>query len=208
MSSIAATILLFAFITALLLWILVGVHGKWLIKALLIVAILPAGLFIWNSIESSQGWSTPKEPPNKFLFLSSVVQQPDKKTGFKGAIFIWLTEYSDGTEAPEEPSFFSQIMSLFTYRPANEPRAHKLPYSKQLEEQVGEAMERQRHGIPTVVEHNKGKADGNSNKDGNDTGEDGMPSNENSEGSYSDYEQEFMFYPLPPPKFPPKIPAL
>lgn len=196
MSSIITAITVFAFIAALLLWIVIGTRGKLFLKTLLILLILPCSILIWNGFESYQGWPTPKDPPEKFLFLSGIIYPPDKQANYKGEIFIWLIEYKNPLEKQKELSLFQKIQSLFVYHPLHEPRAHKFPYSKGLAEQVGEAMERQKQGIPTIVERGKKGKQGN---------KEGPPAAEKHPGGWNDTEQEYQFYPLPPPKFPEKM---
>lgn len=179
---------------ALLLWFIIGLRGGWLIKAGIIVIIIPLSIMVWNGIESYQGWPTPKSTPQKFLFLGAIVHHPDKQRGYEGEIFIWLLDYTDDSKK-EKKSFVS---SLFVYHPKNEPRAHTIPYSKELEKEVLGAIERGKRGIPTIVERiPKQKGEG---QEGDGKREDGHES-----GHWTDYTQEFLFYPLPPPKFPEKM---
>lgn len=201
MSSIITTIIIFVFIAALLLWFVIGIKGKPIIKTILILIILPLSVTVWNSIESYQGWATPKPIPNKSLFLSGVIFPPDKQRGYEGEIFLWLLEYKDPIELEKEKNKKSFTFFL-AYKPKNEPRAHKVPYSKELEKQVEEALENNKKGIMTIVEKNKGKG---KKPDGQDaTGNNAINGNEDV-GKWTNYETDYRFYPLPPPKFPEKM---
>ena len=86
----------------------------WWVKAAAI--IVTAGFFIGSYVFTSRllGWPTNTQFPPHFQVLWASVDEPNKFTGDKGAIFFWVEE-------------------LDQYNiPLGTPRAHELPYSEQL----------------------------------------------------------------------------
>lgn len=106
----------FLLIAGLLLWFVIGSRGAWWLKLPVVVGTCAFTFAVWDALGSFDGWATVREPPARALFVSAVVDEPD-------AIYVWLI-------APLEPG-------VLGYRPrAGEPRAFRLPYTRQLHEQV------------------------------------------------------------------------
>ena len=109
----------FALLGGLLLWFVIASHGEWWLK-LAAIAVTSAFTFaVWNALDSFTGWPTDVRPPARALLLSSEVDEPD-------AIYLWLVPAED-----------SGLLGRRSER--GEPRAYRLPYSRELHAEVDRA---------------------------------------------------------------------
>lgn len=93
------------------------------------VVLVTAFYFVtYRSLTGMLGWPTRAELPERFLLLASSISEPDKTRGSDGSVHIWATSLDSG-------------------RPAAEPRAYALPYSRELHAQLEEANKDMRNGI-------------------------------------------------------------
>ena len=103
---------------------------RWWIKAGAIVLTATFVLLFFAGLERLLGWPTGAPPPARFTLHAAVVHEPARRTGAPqgGAIYLWLQPESSAaaTLAP--------------------PRAHVLPYSRALHEQVARAREQMQAG--------------------------------------------------------------
>jgi hypothetical protein len=119
--------LAYAFLAALLLLVLVYGRLQWTLKLGLIVI---SGVFYWFSYQGwqdSQGWPTQADLPKRFLFHAVVVEEPNKKEGIEGRLFVWGSDLSSG-------------------KPSDTPRAYVLPYGKDLHIKLDAAQREMRNG--------------------------------------------------------------
>lgn len=91
----------------------------------------------YTSLESFLGWPARAALPQKFMMLAGSIDEPDEETGSRGVIHIWAVSLEDD-------------------RLGSEPRAYRVPYSRQLHGQVGAAMRQLRDGIVQVGEVEEG----------------------------------------------------
>ncbi|MBK4734011.1 hypothetical protein [Noviherbaspirillum pedocola] len=96
------------------------------------IALVTASYFIAQSaFQGMLGWPAAKSPPEKFVLLAVVAEEPDKERGTRGALYVWVNAMQ-GT------------------KPAAEPRAYRLPYARDLHALLGEAMKKNRQGISQI----------------------------------------------------------
>lgn len=96
------------------------------------VVMVTASYFVSQAaFREMLGWPAVEAPPEKFVLLSTVVQEPDKERGIKGSIFIWVNGLQ-GTKLEAEP------------------RAFQLPYGKELHSTLNEAMKKNRQGTSQI----------------------------------------------------------
>jgi|LUMV01.1.fsa_nt_gb hypothetical protein len=186
--------LAFLVISSLILWFVIGSKGMWGIKAVTISAALYFCLSIGMSLENLAGWPSIQGLPEEFRVYWIVVQEPDKKSGDKGAIFVWVKD-TDPKEQEDEGwlvSFYSNNRS--------EPRAYQLPYSRELHEDAEEAIKTIRAG--GKVGGKKGGEEGEGDGEGEGGGKKGQDGNKGG-GSLSDFSG-IIFHELPPSKLPEK----
>lgn len=123
------SILLFAALTGILLWFLVGSKGKWQYKVPLIIIVPFLGFLTHQIPDTYRGWPTSDRPPLTSTYITGIVEEPDASTGSSGAIFIWLIP-DKGKTSDHGLGYESKT---------GEPRAYRLPYSRQLHKQVDAA---------------------------------------------------------------------
>lgn len=174
---------------SLLLWCIIDTRGKWWVKLILIILVLGFSLPIWQSLESYRGWPTLADPPDKTILLWALMEEPSKDD--PGAIYVWLAPY----EKPNEQE------GWFGYSPRpQEPRAYRMPYTRNRHEQLEKANEMIRQGKIVVLDLTKpGK--GGSGQPGEDGRTGGTDRNRGEGGSG---EAGFQLYPLPSPAIPKK----
>jgi hypothetical protein len=95
-------------------------------RAGLVAAV--AGLWFAAALllEGVWGWPSKAALPERFVLLAAVIEEPGKTS--EGAVYVWVNAM-DGN------------------RPAAQPRAHRLPYSKDLHALVNEGLKKLRQGI-------------------------------------------------------------
>ncbi len=82
--------------------------------------MLAFAFFAWRALGSFSGWPTSAHPPARALFLAASVDEPRW-------IYLWLVPERDGRPFAHRGS-------------AGEPRAYRLPYTRQLHEQLERAQ--------------------------------------------------------------------
>lgn len=133
-----------ALLGLLLLWILVAARGPWWAKLGLIAAVPFVAATVWLALPSYAGWPTTSRPPADAQLVYGAAVEPDPRTGSRGAIFLWLIP-------------LHQAHGTLAYTPAaDEPRAYRLPYSRELHEQLEQAKAAARRGAPVGVRRVRG----------------------------------------------------
>lgn len=112
-----------AFVLALAL--LASSWPRWA-KALLVVAITGLYFYADHALTDVWGWPSKHALPERFVLLAAVIEEPGKTN--PGALYVWAQALGQG-------------------KPEREPRAHKLPYSKDLHALLNEGMKKVRQGI-------------------------------------------------------------
>lgn len=144
---LSATIF-FCLLVALLLWVIIGGKGHWLLKALLIVPTIWFSVAVGNSLPTMLGWPTSDELPEKYELIGAKIEHPNLKTGRPGRILLWVQDM--------EPSEDKYRWSL--YKPdINDSRLHVIPYSKKMHKRVEGAIKLLRQGKRVMGENRKGK---------------------------------------------------
>ncbi len=112
-----------AFVAALAL--LASRWPRWA-KALVVVGV--TSLYFWadHALNDVWGWPSKHALPERFVLLAAVIEEPSKTK--PGALFVWVNALEKG-------------------KPAREPRAYTLPYSKDLHSLLNEGMKKVRQGI-------------------------------------------------------------
>jgi hypothetical protein len=181
--------LTFVILVAVILWFIIWGKGHWLLKAVVVAVSLYFGIATWQSLNGLLGWPAPESEslPDKFAVHWVVIKEPSKKTADPGAIFIWVS-------GPVKESLFAPDFK--------EPRAYKLPYSKEMHQRAEGALSLIRKGEKVIGMRGKGKGKGWGQK-GKGKGE-----GEGEKGAWGmsrKHIPDIVFHKLPPPKFPPKM---
>ena len=143
----------FLLISALMLWLLIGAKGPWKIK-LVASVIVPFFMFaVWHALGSYEGWPVRTSLPHKSVLIADEVIEPDVLTHQPGVIYVWLIPINGSTQ-------------ILGYHPTEgEPRAYRLPYSRQLQNALNQVSGRK--GLK-ILQVKRGKSTGHGSI--NDTG--------------------------------------
>jgi len=184
----------------LILWFVIGAKGHWALKVFVIGVTLHLCVSIGLSLSGFAGWPSEERLPQKFIVHWIVVEEPDKKTKEKGAIYVWVTSIG-GDDSPVSNQWrrFFVALSPPTLR---QPRSHVVPYSKKKHEESEGVLTQIRSGKTVIGEKGvKGKGDG---EDGDGSGDrDNGSEKRNGGGSFSQSD-DLTFHELPPPRLPKK----
>ena len=119
-------ILAFAALLMLLACALLWSHWPRWLKGVLVASVTV--LYFYGNAAIHSIWGVPSTDalPERFLMLSAVVEEPTTRGA--GALYLWISELHEG-------------------KPTLEPRAYRLPYSKELHTQINEGLKRGRDGV-------------------------------------------------------------
>jgi hypothetical protein len=126
--AVLALVASYAVLAVLLLSLNLRSPWHWTIKAVAIA--LTAGFFVvaFVAIEALLGWPSETPPPAQFQLHAALVLEPNRGQGSAGAIYLWLSPHD------AEGNIIGR------------PRAHALPYSRELHEQTARAQARLQDG--------------------------------------------------------------
>lgn len=130
-ASIIALTLAYAGLALLLLNL--GFFTRWPAWVKIAAVIGVSGLYwvTFDALRGLQGWPTEERLPERFALLAAVINEPDKETGDKGSIHVWVNAIDNG-------------------RPVAQPRAYTLPYGKDLHSLFADAMKKVRQGVSQI----------------------------------------------------------
>lgn len=119
---------LWAFVAVLFVLGLALMASHWPrpLKALLV--LLVTGLYFWTdaTLDDIWGWPSRHALPERFVLLAAVIEEPSKQRD--GALYVWVNAIENG-------------------KPAAQPRAYQLPYSKDLHALLNEGVKKVRQGV-------------------------------------------------------------
>jgi len=121
-----AIVLAFSALLLLLLLALVWSHWPGWMKGVLVLAV--TALYFYGNDAVHQIWGVPSADalPEHFVMLGAAVDEPTGKT--PGSIFLWVSAPREGLKKLE-------------------PRAYRVPYTKQLHAQIEEGVRKGKDGI-------------------------------------------------------------
>ena len=119
MYALGVTGLIAAYVLIALLLLSINLYSNWSwkVKACSIVVATLFYVITYLSFPPLLGWPTGEQPPYRFRLVAADVVQPDKLTGAKGMVYLWLRDLDDLSGRTR-------------------PRAYKLPYSTELHEAI------------------------------------------------------------------------
>lgn len=121
-----ALVLAFAALVALLGFALLWSRWPGWLKSVLVIATTTLYFYGHSALHGIWGIPSTDALPERFLMLAAAVEEPSTRHG--GALYLWVSELREG------------LATL-------EPRSFKLPYSKELHEQINEGLKRGRDGV-------------------------------------------------------------
>ncbi|MBX3605757.1 MAG: hypothetical protein KF788_10805 [Piscinibacter sp.] len=122
------TPLVLAFAVLALLALLALLWSRWpaWLKGLLVLGVSAFYFFAHEQVHGLWGWPSADALPERFVLLAAVIEEPGAKSA--GALYVWVNAIEDG-------------------RPAAQPRAYRLPYTKDLHALLNEGMKKVRQGV-------------------------------------------------------------
>lgn len=120
--------LILSFSGLLLLVLLALVWSPWArwLKLGLVLAVTAFYFYGYDAVHRIWGIPSTDALPERFVMLAAVVEEPGPKSS--GAIYLWVSEPQEGG-------------------PLLAPRAYKLPYTKNLHQQVDEGVRKGKDGV-------------------------------------------------------------
>ncbi len=192
----------FILLAAVLCLLLIGSKWKWWQKLALIVIVPSFGLAVWASIASYKGWPTRDALPTKSVVYWTIVREPNPARNDPGAIFLWATSL-DAVGRTRNPLTYAS--------PGDEPRAYRLPYSRELHLGLQNAQGSMREGRPVVLDltgregtRGAGERGDRTQERPNSDGRDAGTPTQGPRARDEDGIHDFMIYGLPPPHPPSK----
>jgi hypothetical protein len=138
------------------------------------------------------GYPTIADLPEKFFLRAVIIEEPDKKAGTEGAIYLWISHFEGDSKT---------VFETLTYdAKPGEVRVHRIKYSRIVHERLNGVMGALRRGIPVMggkALRGEGEGDGQGNNQGKGQGEGGDKDGTGKGAGFSQ-EQEPHFYVLPP----------
>ena len=98
---------------------------RWM-KALLVIGVTAFYFHADTLVHRMWGWPAADPLPERWVLLAAVIEEPNAKA--PGALYVWVNALENG-------------------KPAREPRAYRLAYSKDLHVLLAEGMSKVRQGI-------------------------------------------------------------
>jgi hypothetical protein len=95
-------------------------------KALLVAGVTGLYFVAAEVLDDTWGWPSRSALPARFVLLAVVVEEPGKTT--QGALHVWVNGLKDG-------------------KLVRQPRAYRLPYTKDLHALLEEGMKKVRQGV-------------------------------------------------------------
>ena len=98
-------------------------------RALIVVGVAVLWFVADDFTHRMWGWPSPGAVPERFVLLATVIDEPRK--GSDGALYVWVNALEEGRALPQ-------------------PRAYRLPYSKELHARLDSSMRHSREGIRQI----------------------------------------------------------
>jgi hypothetical protein len=121
-----AVVLSFVVLVALLALALLWSRWPVWLKGFLLAAVAVFYFWAHDAVLAMWGWPATEPLPERFVLLAAVIEEPNARTA--GALYVWVNAIEGG-------------------KPAELPRAYRLPYSKDLHSLLNEGIKKSRQGV-------------------------------------------------------------
>ena len=120
--------LILSFAALALLCVLALLWSRWpaWLKGILVVGVTIFYFYADSVVHQLSGWPSPDALPERFVLLAAVIEEPSARTD--GALYVWVNAIDDG-------------------KPTAQPRAYRLPYSKDVHSMLNEGIKKVRQGV-------------------------------------------------------------
>jgi hypothetical protein len=192
----------FIFLAAILLWITIGIQGKWWVKLLAMFVTLLVSLEMWRSLDSYVGYFKTADlgslNDKRATLFWARVDEPDGNASEPGAIYMWMR-----LDGGNDKKWWFANPSAGTL-----PQVFKFSYSREFHKAIVSALGKilEDNGNPIEIAFNETEDQqrkmGLAGVTHNRLGVGGQfPGNETGSMSLG----PGVFYVLPPSKLPPKL---
>lgn len=120
--------LILSFAALALLCALALLWSRWPVwlKGILVVGVSVFYFYADSVVHQISGWPSPDALPERFVLLGAVIEEPSAKTD--GALYVWVNAIENG-------------------KTTTQPRAYRLPYSKDVHSMINEGLKKVRQGV-------------------------------------------------------------
>ncbi|MBX9794313.1 MAG: hypothetical protein K2Y02_08465 [Burkholderiaceae bacterium] len=120
--------LILSFAALALLCALALLWSRWpaWLKGILVVGVSVFYFYADSVVHQLSGWPSPDTLPERFVLLAAVIEEPNAKTD--GALYVWVNAIENG-------------------KTTTQPRAYRLPYSKDVHSMLNEGLKKVRQGV-------------------------------------------------------------
>ncbi|HOX66970.1 MAG: hypothetical protein V9G29_19555 [Burkholderiaceae bacterium] len=120
--------LILSFAALALLCVLALLWSRWpaWLKGILVVGVTVFYFYADSVVHQLSGWPSPDALPERFVLLAAVIEEPSARTD--GALYVWVNAIDNG-------------------KPTAQPRAYRLPYSKDVHSMLNEGIKKVRQGV-------------------------------------------------------------
>lgn len=120
--------LILSFAALALLCALALLWSRWpaWLKGILVVGVSVFYFYADSVVHQLSGWPSPDALPERFVLLAAVIEEPNAKTD--GALLVWVNAIENG-------------------KTTTQPRAYRLPYSKDVHSMLNEGLKKVRQGV-------------------------------------------------------------
>jgi hypothetical protein len=192
----------FIFLAAILLWITIGIQGKWWVKLLAMVVTLLVSLEMWRSLDSYVGYFKAADlgsmTDQRAVLFWARVDEPDGNASDPGAIYMWMR-----LEGGNDNQWW-----FANPKAGKMPQVFKFSYSREFHKAIASALGKilEDNGNPIEIAFNEmeGRKNGRARATRNQVGDGNRLSEDEAQGMSLG---PGVFYVLPPPKLPPKLSA-
>ena len=133
-AAVLALVASYVVLAVLLLSLNLRSSWRWPVKAAAIAVTASFFVIAFLAVQALLGWPTEAAPPARFQLHAALIREPARHGQDAGAIYLWLSPLD------AEGSL------------AGPPRAHALPYSRELHERLARAEAQRAVGIRETVE--------------------------------------------------------
>ena len=127
-ASVVELVSAYVLVTTLLLSLNLTSLWRWWIKAAAIVLSTVFFGVTYIAINGLMGWPTSHKLPSRFSLVSSMINEPNKRTRDPGHIYLWLAELDENNI------------------PSGTPRSYQIGYTSALARKIADAQEKHDRG--------------------------------------------------------------
>ena len=93
LGGISGLTILYVMLMASLTWIIIGIKGRWITKALFMAIAMWFSVTLYYSFHNFMGWPSEETITTKYSQLIWFqIKEPSKTTNHPGAIYLWVRE--------------------------------------------------------------------------------------------------------------------